>query len=109
MAEIECPHCEEAVLLDDGAYGLFDCPNCNNEFKWGRSYRPNIAVTIQMALSLLTAIGAGVFYWMGSTTDDGWGALVLFAFVRVCLIISCVLLLLALIVYFHQVTKPSKR
>ena len=108
MAEIECPHCEEAVLLDDGVYGLFDCPNCNNEFKWGRSYRPNIAVTILLVLSFLSAIGAGIFYRAASTADD-LGVLAAAALAQLCLIISCVLLLLALIVYFHQVTKPSKR
>ena len=108
MPEIECPHCKEAVLLDDGVYGSFDCPNCNNEFKWDRSYRPNIAVTILLVLSFLSAIGAGIFYRAASTADD-FGGLGAAALAHLCLIIFCVLLLLALIVYFHQVTKPSKR
>ena len=35
MVEIQCPHCEADVLLDDGAEGLFDCPYCEEEFEWG--------------------------------------------------------------------------
>ena len=34
MVEIQCPHCEADVLLDDGADGLFDCPYCEEEFEW---------------------------------------------------------------------------
>jgi len=34
MVEIQCPHCEADVLLDDGAEGLFDCPYCEEEFEW---------------------------------------------------------------------------
>jgi len=26
MVEIQCPHCEEDVELEDGVFGLFDCP-----------------------------------------------------------------------------------
>tara|TARA_B110000444_G_C18620228_1_gene491802 strand:- start:168 stop:572 length:405 start_codon:yes stop_codon:yes gene_type:complete len=34
MIEIQCPHCEEDIELDDGAYGLFDCPQCGENFSW---------------------------------------------------------------------------
>ena len=34
MVEIECPHCDEGIELDDGASGLFDCPHCDEEFTW---------------------------------------------------------------------------
>ena len=32
MVEIECPHCDEDIELDD--FGLFDCPHCDEEFIW---------------------------------------------------------------------------
>ena len=35
MVEIQCPHCEEEIVLDDDAFGEFECPHCENEFEWG--------------------------------------------------------------------------
>jgi len=34
MVEIECPHCDEDIELDDDEFGLFECPYCENEFLW---------------------------------------------------------------------------
>jgi len=34
MVEIECPHCDEGIELDDDVFGLFDCPHCDEEFSW---------------------------------------------------------------------------
>jgi predicted RNA-binding Zn-ribbon protein involved in translation (DUF1610 family) len=34
MVEIQCPHCEKDIELEDGLSGMFDCPYCNNEFIW---------------------------------------------------------------------------
>ena len=35
MAEIQCPHCDKNIELEDGLSGIFDCPYCHNEFIWG--------------------------------------------------------------------------
>ena len=35
MVEIECPHCDEDIELDDDEFGLFECPYCEEEFEWG--------------------------------------------------------------------------
>ena len=35
MVEIQCPHCGKNIELEDGIYGMFDCPYCHNEFIWG--------------------------------------------------------------------------
>lgn len=35
MVEIQCPHCDKNIELDDGISGMFDCPYCHNEFIWG--------------------------------------------------------------------------
>lgn len=37
MVQIECPHCEEEIELDDDAVGEFSCPYCDGEFEWGES------------------------------------------------------------------------
>ena len=34
MVEIQCPHCVESIELDDGIFGLFECPFCEEEFEW---------------------------------------------------------------------------
>jgi hypothetical protein len=34
MVEIQCPHCDDGIELDDGVYGSFDCPLCEEEFSW---------------------------------------------------------------------------
>jgi hypothetical protein len=34
MIEIECPHCDEGIELEDDVFGLFDCPHCDEEFAW---------------------------------------------------------------------------
>jgi uncharacterized Zn-finger protein len=38
MVEIQCPHCDEDIELEDGSYGLFDCPYCGGEFEWDNHY-----------------------------------------------------------------------
>jgi len=35
MVQLECPHCEEEIELDDDAVGEFSCPYCEGEFEWG--------------------------------------------------------------------------
>lgn len=34
MVEIQCPSCEAGIELEDGVFGLFDCPVCGEEFSW---------------------------------------------------------------------------
>ena len=34
MIEIECPHCNGDIELDDDDFGLFRCPCCDEEFLW---------------------------------------------------------------------------
>ena len=41
MVEIECPHCDEGIELDDDVFGLFDCPHCDEEFEWN-SENPSV-------------------------------------------------------------------
>ncbi len=37
MVEIQCPHCEEVVELEDNSFGLFDCPHCGDTFEYESS------------------------------------------------------------------------
>ncbi len=41
MVEIECPHCDEGIELEDDDFGLFDCPHCDEEFEWN-SEKPSV-------------------------------------------------------------------
>ncbi|MGY8701397.1 MAG: hypothetical protein ACKVHH_01660 [Candidatus Poseidoniales archaeon] len=34
MVEIQCPHCDEEIGLDDDAIGEFSCPHCDEDFTW---------------------------------------------------------------------------
>ncbi len=123
MDKIECPHCEEDVLLDDRAHGLFDCPHCNNEFSRGRSYRPRMAVTILLVFSFLCAIGAvmtsnptaseyepcencsweeSMAEGIGQGVGAGAGEAAIEWLSHQCLILSGVLLLVAIVTYAIQ-------
>ena len=42
MVEIECPHCEEEIALDDDASGEFVCPYCGGEFEW--NFEPEVVL-----------------------------------------------------------------
>ena len=78
MVEIQCPHCDEVVELEDGVFGLFECSHCENEFEFeDESYfefedespvieisnKPRLEVPILLILSFLLAIGAGIVYF----------------------------------------------
>ena len=126
MFKVECPHCEEEVLLDDRAHGLFDCPHCNNEFSRGRSYRPSIAVTTLLAFSLVFAIGAGLIYYgnsdvevesepcencsweeslgkgIGQGVAEGAAEAALYDIMKICFTLSGLLLLVAIVTYAIQ-------
>jgi len=39
MVEVECPHCDEDIELDDDDFGLFECPHCEEEFEWEQESR----------------------------------------------------------------------
>ena len=51
MVEIQCPHCDKNIELEDGISGMFDCPYCHNEFIWGMRNKPN---KFQISTSIIT-------------------------------------------------------
>ena len=61
MVELQCPHCDEDIELDDGDSGLFNCPYCDKEFYW-KSRRPGKLVTVFLTISVIFAIGSGISY-----------------------------------------------
>ena len=69
MVEIECPHCESEVELEDGVYGLFTCPHCQKDFDWSVQTKWTIEyfsrLTMRIGLGLL-AIGflSTVLLWL---------------------------------------------
>jgi len=105
MVEIQCPHCEKDVELEDRVFGLFDCPHCSNEFEFeddstniGISYRPKIGVIILLVFSLLFAIGAGL---ANSTRNDS-GLVQWHEAYPYCLTLSGVIFLFAILRYAIQ-------
>ena len=85
MVEIQCPHCDEDIELDDGASGLFDCPHCDEEFSWGDDTDEihvlylfkqwwNIFVNGGMKVGLgIIGFGIIVFMWYSKTEGSGNG------------------------------------
>lgn len=45
MVVIECPHCGKEIEMDDGAFGLFECPYCEGEYEWGEPPKKKIRST----------------------------------------------------------------
>ena len=41
MVEIQCPHCVEIIDLEEGLFGLFECPFCEKEFEWSPERSPS--------------------------------------------------------------------
>lgn len=84
MVEIQCPHCGESIELEDGIFGLFGCPFCNEEFEWD----PDITITDNDSFNpkdFLIGLFApaspsiiGILYSLIFT--DGWDSLIVFVF-----------------------------
>ena len=139
MVEIQCPHCDRDVELEDRVFGLFDCPHCKNEFEFedestniNISYKPKKGVTILLVFSFLFAIGAGITYYDTSTATSGYekcdncsweetigegigqgiaegvGKAAGFALAQMCLTLSGVLLLVAIVAYAIQQNKRPR-
>tara|TARA_B110000902_G_C14170593_1_gene536682 strand:- start:372 stop:845 length:474 start_codon:yes stop_codon:yes gene_type:complete len=100
MQEIECPHCDESILLDDGEFGLFTCPYCDGEFEWDmpdehikkqlevqlvsvdtqpRGVLGGIMLTLRTALGSSFFAGGGVIFAIGIMgilfSSESWGSL----------------------------------
>ena len=82
MVEIQCPHCVEIIELEDGLFGLFDCPLCEAEFEWSpesNSSNEELFNTKDFLIGLLAPSipsSMGLFYSFVFT--DGWDSLVWF-------------------------------
>ena len=106
MVEIQCPHCDEDIELEDGASGLFDCPHCDEEFPWNSDndfsiesnsklkdfFSSKIGFSISFLAIFACAIGA--VWWTSSLTNLNLGyAFIIFGFpiASIALIIYVVL------------------
>lgn len=63
MVEIQCPHCEGNVELEDNSFGVFDCPHCDGPFEYESSSSegsdttgPGLPTVSQNQLSLAVSI-----------------------------------------------------
>ena len=57
MAEIQCPHCEEDIELENDIFGLFDCPHCGEEFSWDKMKEESLFDSGKSALRLIVKWG----------------------------------------------------
>ena len=76
MVEIECPHCDEDIELDDDDFGLFDCPHCDKEFEYeSSSDNGKLNLTQKKALAILSLISimiiaSGTFLVISGIEED---------------------------------------
>jgi endogenous inhibitor of DNA gyrase (YacG/DUF329 family) len=56
MVEIQCPHCEKDIELENDTFGLFNCPHCNDEFSWDSDSKQ----LFHNVLKWMNIIGAGI-------------------------------------------------
>ena len=84
MVEIQCPHCVESIELEDGIFGLFECPFCNEEFEWDPeiprtdhdSFKPKdflIGFFAPASLSIIGILYSLIFI-------NGWDSFIVFVF-----------------------------
>ncbi len=81
MVEIQCPHCDEDIELEDGVSGLFDCPHCDEEFSWSSGTKwslNNIVKWMNIIAAVIFVIGLVLFLivlylLMGGGAAGGFG------------------------------------
>ena len=56
MVEIQCPHCDVDIELENDTSGLFNCPHCNDEFSWDSDSKQ----LFHNVLKWMNIIGAGI-------------------------------------------------
>ena len=61
MVEIQCPHCDEDVELEDDVFGLFDCPHCDEEFTWEDDFDgKSVSSKFMRNLSMVNGVEVGL-------------------------------------------------
>jgi hypothetical protein len=84
MVEIQCPHCDEDIELEDGVSGLFDCPHCDKEFSWNSASKwslnnilkwMNIVAVVIFVIGLILFLIMLVNFWIHP--PSGYGGLII--------------------------------
>ena len=61
MVEIPCPHCYKGIELEDGVFGLFDCPHCDEEFTWENDFDDrSVSSKFMRNLSMVNGVEVGL-------------------------------------------------
>ena len=83
MVVIQCPHCEEEIVLNDDAFGEFECPHCENEFEWGGDFQTN-DLKVKFLLFLFGIFSPGLLFFVSLWIQiavfppSGWDVLLYF-------------------------------
>jgi len=71
MIEIQCPHCDAVVELEDGVSGTFSCLNCESSIEWGNTVNTTMR-TPRGTIIFAILIGPVVALFL-QLTDRIWG------------------------------------
>ena len=71
MPTIQCPHCDDEIILDAGQHGLFDCPHCDKEFEWdNNSIAPPTTMTVVFIMFALFSAFSTLSLALPSSADS---------------------------------------
>lgn len=107
MNEILCPHCQKNIALEEGAFGLFDCPHCDEEFSWDSDRKKTIdnflkwTNVVGAAFCAIGLIGViGLLIWFEFYPPSGmFGGLALILFVIGIILIGLSINLIAVMMW----------
>lgn len=82
MIDIQCPHCEQGIELDDNDSGLFECPFCEKEFEWNMekpiNYDDSFNVKDFLIGIFVPSIPSAIGIFCSFVLFDGWDSLIWF-------------------------------
>jgi len=71
MVEIQCPHCDAVVELEDGVSGTFSCLNCESSIEWGNTVNTTMRTPRgTIIFGILSILGLIAFISLVSSPGD---------------------------------------
>ena len=115
MVEIQCPNCDEDIELEDGDFGLFNCPHCDDEFSWDSDTKRrfhNIVKWMNIIGAGIAAIGligvVGILIWWLFDPPSGYDGLIIFLPIGIILLGLSINLLAVIIWYINKIISTEE-
>ncbi len=87
MVEIQCPHCDAVVGLEDGVSGTFSCLNCESSIEWGNTVNTTMRTPRgTIIFAILSILGLIAFISLVSSDGEHMGPEMLLTCCGICLI-----------------------